>query len=105
MKMIRAIIRLEREPEVLKRLEAEGFYAVTRMGVLGRGQQRGVQVGPVVHEELAKRMLLLVVEDNAVERAIEAIESGARLGYPGDGKVFVQKVREVFTVRTGRNDL
>ncbi|MGH7273804.1 MAG: P-II family nitrogen regulator [Nitrospiria bacterium] len=105
MKMIRAIIRPEREAEVLGRLEAQGFYAMTRVPVLGRGQQRGIQVGSVSYDELAKLMLILVVEDAACPRAVQAIEQGAHTGHPGDGKIFLQEIREVYTVRTGKQEL
>ncbi len=45
--MIKAVIRLEREDAVMAKLESEGFYAVTKTQVLGRGRQRGIQVGKV----------------------------------------------------------
>ena len=101
MKMIRAIIRPERETEVLSRLEAQGFYAMTKVPVLGRGRQRGIQVGTISYDELAKLMLILVVEDADCQRAVQAIEEEAHTGHPGDGKIFIQEVREVYTVRTG----
>jgi nitrogen regulatory protein PII 1 len=105
MKMIRAIIRPEKETETLNRLEAKGFYAVTKTAVLGRGQQRGIQVGPVSYDALAKLMLILVVEDQQVLPAVEAIEAGAYTGHPGDGKIFIQEVTGTFTVRTGKQEL
>jgi len=105
MKMIRAIIRPERETEVLSHLEAEGFYAMTKVPVLGRGQQRGIQVGAVSYDELAKLMLILVVEDADCPRVVKAIEEGAHTGHPGDGKIFIQEVRQVCTVRTGTQGL
>jgi nitrogen regulatory protein PII 1 len=105
MKMIRAIIRPEREAEVLTLLEAQGFYAMTKVPVLGRGRQRGIQVGAVSYDELAKLMLILVVEDGDCERVVALIEEGAYTGHPGDGKIFIQKVREAYTVRTGKGGL
>ncbi len=103
--MIRAIIRPEKEAEVLNRLEAEGFYAMTKVPVLGRGQQRGVQVGNVSYDELAKLMLILAVEDDDYPRAVKAIEAGGFTGHPGDGKIFIQEVQQVYTVRTGAETL
>lgn len=105
MKMIRAIIRPEREAQVLGRLETEGFYAITKTPVLGRGQQRGIQVGAVNYDELAKLMLILVVGDADCSRAVQAIEEAAHTGHPGDGKIFIQEVREVYTIRTGVQEL
>ena len=105
MKMIRTIIRPERESEVLSRLEAQCFYAMTKVPVLGRGQQRGIQVGAVSYDELAKLMLILVVEDADCSRAVKAIEEGGHTGHPGDGKIFIQEVRQVYTIRTGTEGL
>ena len=105
MKMIRAVFRPEREQEVLRRLEEAGLYATTKLPVLGRGQQRGVQVGEVSYDELAKVMFLLVVEDREAQKAIAAIETGARTGRPGDGKIFVQEVSRALTVRNGKEEL
>ncbi|TAK06180.1 MAG: P-II family nitrogen regulator [Candidatus Manganitrophaceae bacterium] len=101
MKLIRAVIRPEREEAVMSRLEAAGLYAVTKMPVLGRGKQRGIQVGAVHYDLLSKLMLLLIVGDEEYPQAIAAIEQGAETGHPGDGKIFVQEVSESYTIRTG----
>lgn len=102
MKMIRAIIRPEKEGDVIAQLEKEGFYALTKVPVTGRGRQGGIQVGTVTYNELAKLMVMLVVEDQDCSRAVQAIKDSAHTGHPGDGKVFVQDVREAYTVRTGQ---
>lgn len=101
MKMIRVVIRPEREAATLKALEQSGIYAMTKIPVLGRGRQRGIQVGRVSYDMLAKLMIILFVEDADYDKAIEAIESGADTGHPGDGKIFVQSVSETYSVRTG----
>ena len=103
-KMIRAIIRPEREAEVLGRLEAEGFYAMTKAPVLGRGRQGGIQVGAINYDDLAKLMLILVVDAADLPRAVKAIEDGARTGHHGDGKIFIQAVRESYTIRNGSKE-
>lgn len=103
--MIRAVFRPEREQAVLRSLEQAGFYAMTKLPVLGRGQQRGIQVGKVSYDELAKIMFLLVVEDSEAQKAIAAIEEGGYTGRPGDGKIFVQEVSRVLTVRSGEEKL
>ncbi len=102
MKLIRAIIRPEREGEVTERLEAAGIYAMTKIPVLGRGQQRGIRVGAVSYDTLSKVMLLLAVEDGDYEKTLGAITSGAHTGHPGDGRIFVQNLSEVYTIRSGR---
>ena len=45
--------------------------------------------------------LEIVLEDNQVERAVEAIQQAARTGRIGDGKIFVSTVEEVIRIRTG----
>jgi len=101
MKMLRTIIRPEQEDNVLKNLETVGIYAVTKIPVLGRGQQRGIQVGTVSYDMLAKLMLILFVGEDDVAKVVEAIENGADTGHPGDGKIFIQVVSESYLVRTG----
>lgn len=105
MKMIRAVIRPEKEEEVIQNLESEGFPAVTKMGVLGRGKQKGIQVGSALYDEISKTLLMIVVEDDKVEKAKEAISRAARTGNFGDGKTFVSNVDEVYTIRTGKPGL
>ena len=101
MKLIRAIVRPEREEDVVSALEAAGIVSLTKMDVLGRGQQRGIQVGATVYDELPKVQLLLVVEDGKLDAAIAAIETSARTGQHGDGKIFVSPVDAAYTIRTG----
>jgi nitrogen regulatory protein PII 1 len=100
--MIRAVIRPEREEQVIDALEATGIVSLTKMDVFGRGQQRGVQVGNTVYTELPKVMLTLVVEEAKLEAAIAAIQAGGRTGQHGDGKIFINSVDAVYTVRTGK---
>jgi len=101
MKMIRTIIRPEREAKVLQALEEKGIYAMTKIPALGRGKQGGIQVGRVSYDVLSKLMILLFVEEADVEKAVAAIECGADTGHPGDGKIFIQTVSESYSVRTG----
>ena len=102
MKLIRAIVRPEREEQVVKTLEEAGIVSLTKMDVLGRGQQRGVQVGATFYDELPKVQLMIVVEDARVHTAIAAIEAGARTGQYGDGKIFISPVEATYTIRTGQ---
>jgi nitrogen regulatory protein PII 1 len=99
MKMIHAMIRPEKEREVVLSLERAGIYPYTRYGVFGRGRQRGIQVGSVRYEELAKVALMLVVEEAQVERTVETIKIAARTGNPGDGKIFVSTLTEAIGIR------
>jgi nitrogen regulatory protein PII 1 len=105
MKMVRAIVRPEREEEVLRALEANDLWAFTRMDVFGRGRQQGIQIGAARYDELAKSLFMVVVEDEDLPKALEAFERGARTGNPGDGKVFVTEVEQALTIRTGEKSL
>ena len=105
MKMIRAIVRPEKEEGVMRALEAQGLWAFTRMDVFGRGRQQGIQIGTAKYDELAKSLFMVVVEDEDLGKAMEAFQTGARTGNPGDGKVFVSDVEQVLTVRTGEKAL
>ena len=105
MKMIKAVIRPERESEVVSGLEKGGFYSLTKWDVLGRGRQKGVQVGKTTYDELSKLLLMVVVEDGDLKKAVETIETHARTGNFGDGKIFVSDIKETYTIRTGKNRL
>ncbi len=104
MKMIRAVIRPEKEAEVIQALERTGFAALTKWDVLGRGRQRGIQVGATVYGELAKLCLMLVLPNDDVPKAVEAILTAAKTGHPGDGRIFVTDVKESYTIRSGKVD-
>lgn len=109
MKLIRAIIRPELTQRVIETLEKNGIYAMTRINVTGRGREIGITRGSVRYTEIPKEMLMIVLPDDAVTRAVRLIETAARTGTedhpasgnPGDGKIFVTDVEESYTIRTG----
>jgi len=105
MKMIRAVIRPEAVDRVADGLEAGGFTALTRIEVFGRGKQKGIKVGNVVYDNLPKTMLMVVVGDDEMEKAVGIIEDAARTGNIGDGKIFITSVEEAYTIRTGQRGL
>ena len=91
----------------MKALLDAGFPGVTKMDVFGRGKQRGLKVGEIVYDELPKEQLFVVVPDADKELVIETILKSARSagkGQFGDGKIFVSKVEETWTVSTGSKD-
>jgi len=104
MKLIKAIIRPEKEVEVIQGLEQAGLSALTKWDVLGRGRQKGIQVGAAVYGELSKLCLMLVIQNGDVTKAVEAILKTAKTGHPGDGRIFVSDVKEAYTIRTGKPD-
>lgn len=100
MKMVRAIIRPEKAEEVVNALDAAGHVALTKMDVIGRGKQKGIQLESIYYDEIPKLMLLLVTEDDAIDKIIDIITDSAFTGNVGDGKIFVSPVEDVYTVRT-----
>ena len=105
--MIQSIVRPEKVHEVMKALLDAGFPAVTKMDVFGRGKQRGLKVGEITYDELPKEQLLMVVADADKDLAVETVLKSARTGEKGtfgDGKIFISKVEETWTVSSGTKD-
>jgi len=106
--MIKAIIRPEKVGIVLSELCDAGFPAVTKLDVVGRGKQRGVKVGDVHYDELPKEMLILVVNDEDKDDVVKIIIRSSKTGVKGafgDGKIFVSKVDEAYTISSGNSGL
>lgn len=104
MLLIRAIVRPEKAPIVMKALFEAGFPAVTKMAVFGRGKQRGLKVGNVVYDELPKELLLIAIRDTDKDFVLTTIIEAARTdekGAFGDGKIFVTPVLETYTISNG----
>jgi nitrogen regulatory protein PII 1 len=101
MKLVRAIIRPDRDREVVRALEDIGVFALTKVQVTGRGRQGGVDAGRLRYQELAKVMLLVVVDDEQVDATVTAIAHAAYTGYPGDGRIFISDVEKSVRLRTG----
>jgi nitrogen regulatory protein PII 1 len=105
MKMIRAIVRPEKAENVAESLAAAGFPALTKMEVYGRGKQRGITVDQIHYEELPKTMIMMVVEDGDVQKVTDCMQTSARTGHFGDGKIFITNVDESYTIRTSEKGL
>ena len=105
--LIQSVVRPEKVHEVMKALLDAGFPAVTKMDVFGRGKQRGLKVGEITYDELPKEQLLMVVADADKDLAVETVLKSARTGDKGtfgDGKIFISKVEETWTVSSGTKD-
>ncbi len=105
MKMIRAIVRPDKAEEVVDSLAEAGYVALTKMDVIGRGKQKGIQIDKIYYDELPKTMLLLVAEEENTAEIIDIINESAFTGSFGDGKIFVSPVDEAYTVRTRSSGL
>jgi nitrogen regulatory protein P-II 1 len=105
MKKIEAIIREEKLEAVKKNLEEVGYFGMTLSEVSGRGRQKGVPLkwGAKEYrlEFLPKLKIEIVVIDEDVSVAINAIIRGARTGDIGDGKIFIIPVEDAVRIRTG----
>ena len=106
MKMIWAVIRPDSAQQVIDALENAGISAMTRLHVTGHGREMGIAAGLTRYTELPKEMLMIVLADNEVARAVTAIRNAARTGVKdspgatGDGKIFVTYVEDSYTIRT-----
>jgi len=105
MKKIEAIIREEKLEPVRKALEDNGYFGMTISEVSGRGRQKGIplqwRVGEYRVDFLPKIKIEVVVLDDDVPQVIHAINTRARTGDMGDGKIFVLPVENAVRVRTG----
>jgi nitrogen regulatory protein P-II 1 len=108
MKKIEAIIREERLDAVKKALEENSYFGMTVSEVSGRGKQKGIplqwRAGEYRVDLLPKLKIELVVLDEDVPIALDAITRNARTGQTGDGKIFVLPVESAVRVRTGDRD-
>lgn len=105
MKMIKAVVRPEAVDLIADSLADAGFISITKISAFGRGKQKGIQRGSVHYDELPKTILMMVVEDEEVDRALKLIQYKAYTGNFGDGKIFISPVERVITVRTSEETL
>ena len=105
MKLISAIIKPFKLDEVREALSAIGVQGITVTEVKGFGRQKGhtelYRGAEYVVDFLPKTKIEAAVDDSIVDRAIEAIETAARTGKIGDGKIFVYELQQVVRIRTG----
>ncbi len=108
MKKIEAIIKPFKLDEVREALSEVGITGLTVAEVKGFGRQKGhtelYRGAEYVVDFLPKVKVEVVVGDDVVEQAIEAIIKAARTGKIGDGKIFVTAVEQVVRIRTGETD-
>ena len=105
MKMVRAIVRPEKVENVVDSLDNAGFAALTKMDVIGRGKQKGIQLENIYYDEIPKTMLIVVAEDDQTKKIVEIITESSFTGNFGDGKIFISPVDDAYTVRTRNNGL
>ena len=105
MKYIIAMIQPDRIEEVQESLFKRDINLMTVTQVVGCGRQKGiprVYRGRVESGSLLKKLKVeIAVNDEFVERAVEAIKEGAYTGNIGDGKIFILDLEQVHRIRTG----
>ena len=105
MKKIEAIIKPFKLDEVKEALGRQGIQGMTVSEVKGFGRQKGhtelYRGAEYVVDFLPKVKIELIIEDEMVEKAVEAIRSSAQTGRIGDGKIFVSSIEDAIRIRTG----
>ena len=108
MKQVTAIIKPFKLDEVREALAEVGVSGLTVAEVKGFGRQKGhtelYRGAEYVVDFLPKIRVEVVLSDEMVEPAIEAILKVARTGKIGDGKIFVTPVEQAIRIRTGESD-
>ena len=105
MKKIEAVIKPFKLDDVKEALQEIGVQGLTVLEAKGFGRQRGhtelYRGAEYVVDFLPKIKIEAVVNDDQVAAAVEAIQSAARTGKIGDGKIFVSDISDVIRIRTG----
>jgi nitrogen regulatory protein P-II 1 len=105
MKKIEAIIKPFKLDDVKEALQELGLQGMTVIEAKGFGRQKGqtelYRGAEYVVDFLPKIKIEVVVSDDQLAQAIEAIQTSARTGRIGDGKIFVSDIIDVVRIRTG----
>ncbi len=105
MKIVMAIIKPFKLDEVKEALQEAGIQGLSVIEVKGFGRQKGhtelYRGAEYVVDFLPKVKIDVVVDDDQVEGAIEAIVDAARTDKIGDGKIFVSPIEHAIRIRTG----
>ena len=107
MKLVKAIIKPFKLDDVREALSEIGVTGITVSEVKGFGRQKGhtelYRGAEYVVDFLPKVKIETVVDDEAVDKVIEAISNAANTGKIGDGKIFVLNVEQAVRIRTGES--
>jgi nitrogen regulatory protein P-II 1 len=107
MKKIEAIIKPFKLDDVKEALQAIGLQGMTVVEAKGFGRQKGhtelYRGAEYVVDFLPKVKVEIVIADEFVDRAVEAIQTAARTGRIGDGKIFISAIEQAIRIRTGES--
>jgi nitrogen regulatory protein PII len=102
---IEAIIRPSRLDEVKAALDEIGVRGISVIEIKGAGKQKGYTQHYRGSEYqvnlLPKVQVIVIVSDDEMDKVVEAIETAAKTGEIGDGKIFVSPVQQAIRIRTG----
>jgi nitrogen regulatory protein P-II 1 len=105
MKKIEAIIKRFKLDEVKEALQEVGLQGITVTEAKGFGRQKGhtelYRGAEYVVDFLPKVKIEVVLNDDMVAKAVEAIQQAARTGRIGDGKIFISNIEDSIRIRTG----
>jgi nitrogen regulatory protein P-II 1 len=105
MKKIEAIIKPFKLDEVKEALQEVGLQGITVTEAKGFGRQKGhtelYRGAEYVVDFLPKVKIEVVIADELVDKAVEAIQNAARTGRIGDGKIFISNIEHAIRIRTG----
>lgn len=107
MKKIEAIIKPFKLDEVKEALQELGLQGITVIEAKGFGRQKGhtelYRGAEYVVDFLPKVKLEVVLSDDMLNQAVECIQTAAKTGRIGDGKIFVSSVEDAIRIRTGES--
>ncbi len=107
MKKVEAVIKPFKLDEVKEALQEIGLQGITVTEAKGFGRQKGhtelYRGAEYVVDFLPKVKIEVVLADEMVEKAIEAIQNAAKTGRIGDGKIFVYAIEDAIRIRTGES--
>lgn len=105
MKKVEAIIKPFKLEEVKEALNALGIQGMTVSEVKGFGRQKGhtelYRGAEYIVDFLPKVKIEVVVQDEILDKVLDAVSKAAKTGRIGDGKIFVIPVEDTIRIRTG----
>ena len=105
MKKIEAIIKPFKLDEVKEALQDVGLQGITVTEAKGFGRQKGhtelYRGAEYVVDFLPKVKIEVVLGDDLVDKAVDAIQNSAKTGRIGDGKIFITAIEDAIRIRTG----
>ena len=105
MKKVEAIIKPFKLDEIKEALHEIGLQGITVLEAKGFGRQKGhtelYRGAEYIVDFLPKVKIELIIEDQQLDSAIEAIQKAAHTGRIGDGKIFVSPIEDAIRIRTG----